>query len=97
MGSIEAQNVDSRKMIQNARTHSDHDNLANCFANLSKEMMEERGMKVDHSGNLLPFVGILDSATSADQERIDSRSIMTVNPSDNRGASACIGTRCYCL
>jgi hypothetical protein len=36
---LEAQNTDSKKMAQNAKTHSDHDNLANHYDNLAKEMV----------------------------------------------------------
>lgn len=35
----EAQDTDSIKIVQNARTYSDHTNLANYYDNLAKEMM----------------------------------------------------------
>ena len=39
VGPLEAQNADSKKMIQNAKTYSDHNNLANYYDNLAKEMV----------------------------------------------------------
>ncbi len=36
---LEAQDTDSGKMVQNAKTHSDHTNLANYYDDLAKEMV----------------------------------------------------------
>lgn len=38
LGQLETQDTDSRKLGQNARTHSDHNNLSNYYDNLAKEM-----------------------------------------------------------
>jgi len=39
IGQLEAQNTDSREIVQNAKTHNDHNNLANYYDNQAKEMM----------------------------------------------------------
>lgn len=38
LGQQEAQNTDSRKLVQNAKTYSDHDKLANYYDDVAKEM-----------------------------------------------------------
>jgi len=57
---LETQNVDSRKIAQNAKTHSDHDNLANYYDNLSKEMLvkaEEKKESLEQYDNHSYYYG----------------------------------------
>ena len=45
LGQLEIQDTDSRKLEQNVRTHSDHNNLSNYYDNLAKEMAEKAAEK----------------------------------------------------
>ncbi len=47
LGQLESQDTDSRKMVQNAKTHSDHTNLSNYYDNLAKEMAAKAAEKVE--------------------------------------------------
>jgi hypothetical protein len=47
MGSAEAQNTDI-EIVQNARTHGDHDNLSNYYDNLAKELVAKAEEKRSH-------------------------------------------------
>ncbi|MBA3757100.1 MAG: hypothetical protein H0X02_13145 [Nitrosomonas sp.] len=51
---LEAQNTDSKKIAQNAKTYSDHNNLANYYDNLTQEMVakvEEQKESLEHYTN----------------------------------------------
>jgi CHASE2 domain-containing sensor protein len=45
LGHIEAQNDDSRKLAQNAKTYSDHDKLANYYDDAAKKMATKAAEK----------------------------------------------------
>lgn len=47
LGQLESQDTDSRKMVQNAKTHSDHTNLSNYYDNLAKEMAVKAAEKME--------------------------------------------------
>ena len=56
MDQLATQNADNMKIVQNAKTYSDHDNLASHYDNLAKEMVakvEEKKISLedydDHS------------------------------------------------
>lgn len=45
LGQLEAQDTDSRKLVQNAKTYSDHDKLANYYDDVAKEMATKAAEK----------------------------------------------------
>ncbi len=45
LGQLGAQDTDSRKLAQNAKTHSDHDKLANYYDDVAKEMTTKAAEK----------------------------------------------------
>jgi hypothetical protein len=45
LGQQEAQNTDSRTLVQNAETYSDHDKLANYYDDVAKEMATKAAEK----------------------------------------------------
>jgi len=47
MGQLGTQDADNRKMVQNAKTHSDHNNLSNYYDNLAKEMAAKAAEKME--------------------------------------------------
>lgn len=60
LGSLEVQNADTRKAAQNARTRSDHDNLAKQYENMAKEMQakaEEQKKLLQHYEEKSYFYG----------------------------------------
>lgn len=44
---LETQDTDSRKMVQDAKTHSDHNNLSNYYDNLAKEMAVKAAEEIE--------------------------------------------------
>jgi len=60
LGQLEAQDTDGREMARNAKTYSDHDNLANYHDNLAKEMAakaEEKKKALQHYENNSHYYG----------------------------------------
>ena len=63
LGQLEAQDTDSRKLAQNAKTYNDHDKLANYYDDVAKEMatkaaekkkaLQHYEIKVDENGKLV--------------------------------------------
>ncbi len=47
MGQPGTQDIDNRKMVQNAKTHSDHNNLSNYYDNLAKGMAAKAAEKME--------------------------------------------------
>lgn len=47
LGQLESQDTDSSKMVQNAKTPSDHTNLSNYYDNLAKEMVAKAAEKME--------------------------------------------------
>jgi len=47
LGQLETHDTDSRKMIQNAKTYSDHNNLSNYYDKLAKEMTAKAAEKME--------------------------------------------------
>ena len=50
LGSLEARDTDGRAMAQNAKTYGDHNNLANYYDKLAKEMMTKAEEKKESLG-----------------------------------------------
>ncbi|MBA3755708.1 MAG: hypothetical protein H0X02_05545 [Nitrosomonas sp.] len=60
LGQLEAQDADSRKLAQNARTYSDHDKLANYYDDAAKKMAiksEEKKKALQHYENNSQYYG----------------------------------------
>ena len=60
LGQLEAQDTDSRKLAQNAKTYSDHDKLANYYDDVAKEMVtkaEEKKKTLQHYEDKSQYYG----------------------------------------